>query len=84
MINTTAVIIIIGIVICLLTIVFVLCFYITYHQRKLKDKITKATNSEMRRQRKEELEQEKENIKQILEQTKAMNQLNKELTRTQR
>ena len=38
----------------------------------------------MRRQRKEELEQEKENIQQILEQTKAMNQLNKELTRTQR
>lgn len=84
MINTTSVIIIVGIVFCLLAVVLILCFYITIHQRKLKEKINKATNSEVRRQRREELLQEKENIMQILEQTKAMKELNTELTKTQR
>ena len=56
MLNSTAVIVIVGVVICLVTLVFALCFYITYYQKKLKDKINRATNSEVRRQRREELE----------------------------
>ena len=82
--NTSSVIIIIGIVACLVTMVIVLCIYILYYQKKLKNKITKATNAEVRKQKQDELEQERENIKQIIEQTRAMKELNQELTQNQR